>query len=259
MGNSADVSNAVSREFAAEASSEWRERNIASLQRRLDAGLSLLKEHYQVAPVEVDPVMRRMDIGGRPHEVEQYDIAGIGNLLVMTVKDSDQAQLGSFVLTPYGKNLPMLSSDYVFTGERRFFLIEIYDLAAYRDDAYARTIQRFADIRDSYREWPDMPMKPCWYDEVRPVYLSKTYGPDRDDDAIGIFLEVLRAFIAAEQETPAFADDAGRQLKWQRNADYANALIDQGGVSTALFTAAIGPENTRRFFLEVFFGPDRYR
>lgn len=257
--SSADVSNAVSQEFAVASSSEWRQRNIASLERRLEVGLALLEEHYQLEPVEVDPVMVRMEIGGRPHEVAQYNIKGVGNLLLMTVKDSDQAQLGSFVLTPYEKNLPLLSSDYVFTGEKRFFLIEVYALAAYQDDAWQRTIQRFADIRDSYSEWTDMPTRPCWYDEIRPVLLSKVYGPDRDEQAIQIFLEALEAFIAAEQDVPDFPNDTARQAKWQANSDYADALIDQGGVSTQLFTAAIGTENTRRFFREVFFAPDAYR
>ena len=41
--------------------------------------------------------------------------------------------------------------------------------------------------------------------------------------------------------------------------DYSDRLIDEGGVSTDLFTQAIGPENTRRFFDEVFFGPACYK
>ena len=49
------------------------------------------------------------------------------------------------------------------------------------------------------------------------------------------------------------------KIKWQKNKEYADRLIDEGGVSTDLFTAALGAENTRRFFHEVFFGADCYR
>jgi len=47
--------------------------------------------------------------------------------------------------------------------------------------------------------------------------------------------------------------------KWKKNKAYADRLIDEGGVSTDLFKQALGAENTRRFFHEVFFGTEHYR
>ena len=61
-----------------------------------------------------------------------------------------------------------------------------------------------------------------------------------------------------EQASPALSNE-GRQQKWEKNKEYANRLIDAGGVSTELFTAELGAENTRRFFHEVFFGADCYK
>ena len=47
--------------------------------------------------------------------------------------------------------------------------------------------------------------------------------------------------------------------KWKKDREYADRLIDEGGVSTDLFTEALGAENTRRFFHEIFFGSEHYR
>ena len=61
-----------------------------------------------------------------------------------------------------------------------------------------------------------------------------------------------------EQSAKALTGDDLTE-KWRKNKAYADRLIDAGGVSTDLFTAALGAENTRRFFHEVFFGADWYR
>ena len=61
-----------------------------------------------------------------------------------------------------------------------------------------------------------------------------------------------------EQASPYLGSE-DLKIKWQKNKEYADRLIDEGGVSTDLFTAALGAENTRRFFHEVFFGADCYR
>ena len=68
----------------------------------------------------------------------------------------------------------------------------------------------------------------------------------------------MQLFIDMEQNTPALSGEDLKR-KWQLNKDYADRLIDEGGVSTDLFTEALGAENTRRFFDEVFFAPARYR
>ena len=105
---------------------------------------------------------------------------------------------------------------------------------------------------------PDFPTRPAWYDGIRPVCHAKAPDESQDEQAIKRFLAFLQLFIDMEQASPLLdADDM--QAKWQKNKEYADRLIDEGGVSTDLFTAALGAENTRRFFHEVFFGADCYK
>ena len=235
-----------------------KEENAQRIDERIQKGIELLREYYEVEECEIDPLFEKPVVAGRPNEVHRYDIKGVGNLLTMTAKDVDQNQLSSFVLTPYFKNLPLFSTDYVYNDDKRFFLIEIYDLSIGHDEAYLAGIDSFAEIAKSWDDMPEFPTQPRWYDDIRPVCIGKCPSREQDDLSLGRFLEALALFVAMEQAAPALSgDDLAK--KWQANADYANGLIDQGGVSTDMWTQAFGAENTRRFFLEVFFGPACYK
>ena len=235
-----------------------REENAQMIDARIAAGLSLLSEHYAVREQPVDGTLANPVIGGRPHHARRFDIEGVGNLLVMTVKNADENQLSTFVITPYAKDVPVFSTDYVYSGDRRFFLIELYDLVVNHDEAYRKSIESFSALAASWDDMPDFPVQPCWYDDIRPVCIAKAPSREQDELALRRFLEALELFIAAEREAPTLAG-ANLKRKWQLNKDYADRLIDEGGVSTDLFTEALGAENTRRFFDEVFFAPACYK
>lgn len=234
------------------------ERNVSLIMQRLSEGLELLRTHYEVRECPVDPVLANPVIGGRPHHARRFDIKGVGNLLIMTVTEAEENQLGSFVIMPYAKNLPLFSTDYVYSGDKRFFLLEIYDLSVCHDETYDAGIRAFAEFGDAMTDLQDIPTRQAWYDSIRPVCHAKAPTKEQDQTAIRRFTEFLKLFIMMEQAAPALT---GEELieKWQKNKAYADRLIDEGGVSTDLFTEAIGAENTRRFFHEVFFGAGHYR
>lgn len=232
--------------------------NIKLINERLEAGLELLCRYYDVEEQPVDAVLANPVIGGRPHHARRFDIKGVGNLLLMTVTEAEENQLSSFVIMPYFKNLPLFSTDYVYSGEKRFFLLEIYDLSVRHDSMFEAGIERFRAFGADMTDMQDIPTRPAWYDDIRPVCHAKASDASQDEPAIQRFLEFLQLFIDMEQASPLLdADDL--KTKWQKNKAYADRLIDEGGVSTDLFTAALGAENTRRFFHELFFGADCYR
>ena len=237
---------------------EQRAENARLIDERLEAGLALLREHYAVTECAIDSAFERPNVGGRPNHVRRFDIEGVGNLLVMTAKDVEANQLGTFAIMPYYKNLPLLSSDYVYNGESRFFLIEVYDLAVLHDEGWNEGISSFASCAEKWSDTPPFPTQPRWYDDIRPVCIAKAPGIDQDEQAIGCFLEMLELFVKMEQAASPLSAEY-RASKWQKNKGYSDALIDQGGVSTDLWTAALGAENVRRFFDEVFFGAAHYR
>ena len=237
---------------------DTREKNIALINKRLDAGLTLLRKFYDVEEQPVDEVLANPVIGGRPHHARRFDIKGVGNLLAMTVTEAEQNQLSSFVIMPYFKNLPLFSTDYVYSGEKRFFLLEIYDLSVAHDGIFDAGIESFRAFGAEMTDMTDFPTRPAWYDGIRPVCHAKAPDESQDELAIERFLAFLQLFIDMEQASPLLGP-ADLRTKWQKNKEYADRLIDEGGVSTDLFTAALGAENTRRFFHEVFFGAECYR
>ena len=231
--------------------------NRRLIDRRLKDGLALLREYYMVQERIIDPAFAKPVVAGRPYKVRCFDVWDVGNLLLMSASDVDEAQLSSFVIMPYYKNLPLFSSDYVYTGEQRIMLIEAYDLAVSHDELYDRGIASLAALDE---EWDDMPafaVKPCWYDEIRPVCIAKAPSHEQDELALWRFRDALDLFIKMERFA-APLDDAGRARKWELNKGYSDRLIDEGGVATDRWTAALGADNVRRFFDEVFFGAAHY-
>ena len=234
------------------------EKNHQLIDQRIAEGLALLRKYYQVEERLSDPVLSAPKVGGRTHIARSFDIKGVGNLLAMTCKESEENNLSSFVVMPYYKNLPLFSSDFVYSGENRYFLLEIYDLSVRHDEAFDQGIEAFKAFAPEISSMKDIPTRPCWYDDIRPVCYSKAPTTDQDNAAIKGFLDFLALFVRMEQAaSPLTGEDLA--VKWKKNREYADRLIDDGGVSTDLFTEALGAENTRRFFHEVFFGSENYK
>ena len=89
------------------------EKNRKLIDRRIEEGLALLRKYYQVEERQDDPQISSPRVAGRLHVARSYDIKGVGNLLTMTCKESEENNLSSFVVMPYFKNLPLFSSDFV--------------------------------------------------------------------------------------------------------------------------------------------------
>ena len=231
--------------------------NMANISRRLNAGLERLRQDYEVTELDVGD-LEEFTVADRVHRVKQYEITGVGNLLVMTNPLPGPMQMDTFTVTPYFKNLPLFTTDYMYFGEKRMFLNEIYSLVDYRDELYLRFIERFAANSSITDELPEMPLRPCWYDGIRPVVVARQAGPENDERIIRQFTANLETFIEMEKASPKLEGEALR-AKWQCNYEYARRLVDDGGVSTELFVKSLGAERTKRFFYSVFFAPDRYR
>ena len=240
------------------ANDDIRQINKKLINRRLQDGLALLREYYMVSERTIDPEFANPVVGGRPNKVRCFDIWDVGNLLLMSATDVEEAQLSSFVIMPYYKNLPLFSTDYVYTGENRIMLIEAYDLAVEHDELFDKGIASLAALDGEWDDMAPFTTKSCWYDDIRPVCIAKTPSREQDELALWRFRDALDLFIKMERmATPL--DDAGRARKWELNKAYSDRLIDEGGVATDLWTAALGAEKTRRFFDEVFFGPANYK
>lgn len=231
--------------------------NIKAIEKEINSGLEILNKNYELKEIDCEP-FSKLNIRNIAYNIKQYEIVGVGNLLVMESKESLELQMLSFVITPYYKNLPLLSSDYLFIKEKRNFLVEYYDLVKEKDSQYEEYISKLKAIKAKYSELPDMKLKECWYDSLKTVCIAKKTSTTHDNDMFSIFNENLHTFIEREHEADILSE-SDRKVKWQITQDYANKLIDVEGVSTNVFKHSIGAESTRKFFHEVFFAPEKYR
>lgn len=233
------------------------EKNKLNINKRISLGLDLIRKNYEVKELDTKE-FEYITIQNMNYSVKQYEIKNVGNLLVMKCEESDNIQMDSFVITPYYKNIPLFSTDYIYVKEKRTFLNEIYSLVSYKDDFYAKYVNEFSKLRDKYKYLNDMPMKKCWYDDLRPVCIAKNTEVDKDDEIINIFIKNLKLFIKMEKETPILNEEQYKE-KWIKTQEYTNGLIDNGGVSTDVFKAVLGVDKTREFFNRVFFAPELYK
>ena len=233
--------------------------NKERIDNRIAKGLEVLKQHYTLKERTVPEEFRTLKIQNMTFEIQQFEIETVGNLLIMKCKDSPQMQMDTFTLMPYFKNLPLFTTDYMYNGERRSYLNEIYSLVEYQDELYLSYIEKFRQNKAKHDALPDMPVKSCWYDDIRPTYTAKVTAPDADEENLQIFLDNLHTFIEMEQNTPVFADEEAYQKKWKQNKAYSDRLVDEGGISTDVFKSVLGAEKTKKFFSEVFFAPDLYK
>lgn len=233
------------------------EKNKFNIDKRISLGLNLIRKNYELKEIIIGE-FQHLNIKGMNYKIKQYEIKGVGNLLVMESKDSKVFQMDTFVITPYYKNLPLFSSDYIYNNDKRTFLNEIYSLTDNEDDLYNKYIRKFADMKNKCSHLTDMKVKSCWYDDIRPVCIAKNTDYKNDDEIISIFIKNLEIFINMEKESPLLNEDQYK-IKWQKTQDYTDGLVDDGGVSTDVFKVALGAQKTKDFFNKVFFAPSLYK
>ncbi len=230
--------------------------NTKAIEHQISIGMDMLNSNYNLKEVDCGK-FSAFQIQNIAYNVKQYEIAGVGNLLTMESKDSPTLQMLSFVLTPYYKNLPLFSNDYIYMQQKRSFLIEYYDLVQEKDSQYKAYMEKFQNIKDKYSELPDMELKECWYDSLKTVCTAKKITAAQDDVIFSIFNENLKLFIEMEHSSEPLSKNAMR-VKWQITQDYTDRLVDSGGVSTNVFKNTLGADATKAFFNDVFFGAKKF-
>ena len=124
-------------------------KNVAAMNRCIDTALEEIQKNYTVT--ELDPGEYRelkmfhvMKFG-----VEQYNIAELGNLSVMRV-NLGAMQMATVVITPYDKNLPLLSADYMYILSNRKAYLEFYDVVKEKDERYMQLMEALDAVQKKY-------------------------------------------------------------------------------------------------------------
>lgn len=227
-------------------------RNVSAMNRCIDGVLEELEKNYRLTPYEETGYEEMKLYGLVKFNVEQYRIEGVGNLSVMRV-NMGVMQMGTLVISPFDKNLPLVSVDYMYILSSRKCYLEFYDVVKEKDEQYNQLLNSLAEVKEKYSYIDDMETSETWYQDLLTVVSYKTGKSDMDEDLYGLLMDSMDAYIGQSKEFPVLSEDAKAEKK-EITQEYTDGLIEKGGISTDVFKQELGEEETKKFFDNVFFG-----
>lgn len=227
--------------------------NIKAMNDAVDSVVAELKENFTVTPVDVGNYKKMKIYGFMNFDVEQYHIEGIGNLSIMRMNALNLMQMATVVITPQDKNLPLLSADYMYILSSRKAYLEFYDVVAQKDEAYHTLLTALTDAKNKYSHLEDIQASEAWYADLLTVTTYKSGKPAADNDLKGLLIDSLKVYINHAKQLPTLTDEEKAE-KLDITVRYTDGLIEKGGISTDVFKKELGPEETKKFFDNIFFG-----
>lgn len=227
--------------------------NIKAMNDAVDSVLAKLNESYTVTPVDVGDYKEMTIYGIMKFDVEQYDIEELGNLSIMRMNALGLMQMTTVVITPQDKNMPLLSADYMYILSNRKAYLEFYDVVAEKDEAYHQLLTSLADVQKKYEHLENIETSEAWYADLLTVTSYKGGTPETDADLKGMLIDSLDTYLAHAKQLPLLTADEKAE-KLDITVKYTDGLIEKGGISTDVFKKELGPEETKNFFDNIFFG-----
>lgn len=229
--------------------------NMKKMNSTLDAGMAKISEYAEVTPADTGEYSEIKIYGIMKFDVDRYDIKNLGNLSVMKV-NMGFMQMSSFIITPYEKNMPMLSMDFMYIGSNRKAYVEFYDLVKDPStDEYQDALLKLQGYKVRYSSLVDVETTPAWYDDLLTVALHKA---SKDDKTVNdMFVDAVEKYMQAAEVLPLLSGEE-RAEKLAITQKYCDDLVSQGGVSTDVFKKELGEATTKDFFDKVLFGPAQY-
>lgn len=227
--------------------------NVKAMNDTVDTVIAELKENFTVTPVDVGDYKKMKIYGIMNFDVEQYDIEGIGNLSIMRMNALGLMQMSTVVITPQDKNLPLLSADYMYILSNRKAYLEFYDVVAEKDEAYQTLLSALTTAKENYNHLEDIQASEAWYADLLTVTTYKAGTPASDTDLKGLLIDSLDVYMSHAKQLPLLSDEEKAE-KLDITVEYTDGLIEKGGISTDVFKKELGPEETKKFFDNIFFG-----
>lgn len=232
--------------------------NKKVMDRTVKSGMDTLSSMAEVTAVDAGEYEEITMYGVMKFHVSQYDVKDIGNLSVMTT-NMGFMQMVSYVITPYKKNMPMLSMDFMYIMGNRKAYAEFYDLVADpADPEYQSVLDNIRKFEQEYSGLEDIEAESAWYDDLRTVAMHKAVDKDDDAKMEQMFCDAVRCYMATAKDLELLSDEE-RTEKLEITQEYCDNLVEKGGVSTDVFKKALGEEKAKDFFNKVFFGTEKYR
>ncbi len=206
-----------------------------------------LNEKYNMIPGPVSDY-ETFQMVGLDFTAKGYDSSEMGHVSLMKASGMGGAmQMESMIVNPFFIDGPLFSLDLIVAQGKHTLLMELYDtlLTIPRDEA------PFQAIKDGYDHIPNIPQKPCWYDDIHfHASIAKAASDEQAEDLSAL----IRAYSARYLDLLADAPSCEEAKKRVKANAYRDGLLSHGGPATDAFLQTWGMEKTGRLFTEVLFG-----
>ena len=153
-------------------------------------------------------------------------------------------KMDTLICTPYAKDLPLFSYDYICAFGKRTLLLEAYDTLVKQVDLSAMDA-----VKARYQDLQDKPTKPAWFDKLK---LSPTICKTGKESRLSaLTTDMLTAYL----ELFSTARDIDCTTKSVKNSAYVEGLI-KDGPTFRVVSKMLGVEQSKILFRRFLFGTE---
>ena len=175
--------------------------------------------------------------------MEAYDWNGVAHVSHLSMRGLfGLMQMDTLICTPYAKDMPLFSYDFISVFGRKTLLLETYNTLVGSVDLSTMTA-----VKEQYSDLKDKTMRPAWYDRLKLLPTVCKTGNGARLEAMAE--QMLKAYIGLF----ATAQDIDRAVKNERNSAYVEGLINDGPTYRAV-SKMIGQEDAKTLFRRCLFG-----
>ena len=183
---------------------------------------------------------------GMAFRLQAFDWNGCAALSSLTMRAFlGVMRMETLICTPYAKDLPLFSIDFIHALGRHTLLVEVYDTQLAPADLSAMVV-----VKESARDLKDKSMKSNWYDHLRlPPSICKVGQGVR----LSALAEEMAAAYVGLFPTAPVVDCAA---KTARSSAYVEGLIAHGGPAINTVRSILGPKPAETLFRRFLFGTE---
>ncbi len=189
-------------------------------------------------------------VGPMKFQIKCYDAEGRGRVSVMSGRGMfGLMKMDTLIINPFERDMALFSYDRIHAMGNDTIFLELYDTRIDRK-RLPNDIER---ILEKYKDIPEQPVAPNWYDQIKfSVSLKKKGKKDVTPRFDKLTQEYLDAVLKLIEQAP----ECDAKEKKKAAAMYTEGLLTNGGPSTDQFVKAKGKEYTQKLFRSYLFGTE---
>lgn len=230
--------------------------NTKTLNNVIDKGFEITKNEYQLEELDIGEFKKILIYKVLPFNSKVYEINKIGILAELKMNVGVMG-IFSFNISPYYKDMPLITIEYVIILNNIKLIIEIYDLMLNKDEQnYKNFLANIEEIKNKYSELKDdFDSGDAWYSEYVPAKIMKSGSILDDGKFLNLFSDVVSSYIDYSNKVLDLSQEDIKS-KYNLIKNYSEKLAEKGGIAINNFKNTLGEQKTKEFLGKVIYGYD---